>query len=301
MALNLHHLRLFTAVVQHDGFSRAAKAISVSQPALSKAVRDLERQIGVALLDRSLSGVTLTAAGAVLYQYARQIFVTEQAAEEELAQVRGVIQGRLAIGASPTIGVYLLPDRLAAFHERHPDIRLFLDIDTTHEIVERLLGTPLDLAFVEGPVADDRLQMTRWQADRLVVIAAAGHSLAHRRDISLAEVLAYPFIGREPDSGTRAIIEQHLAVRGINLPIMMEVGNTEAIKQMVRAGLGLAIVSEAAIRSEVKAEGLASLRIPDLEIERYFWRLQVVGRPMSASAHAFLALLAEELPATGRE
>src|SRR5689334_4317646 len=107
MAFNLHHLRLFTSVVQHGSFSSAARAISISQPALSKAVRELEREVGAALLDRSLSGVTLTTAGEILYRYAQQIFVTEQAAEEELAQAQGMAQGRLAIGASPTIGVYL--------------------------------------------------------------------------------------------------------------------------------------------------------------------------------------------------
>ena len=109
MAMNLHLLRLFSAVVQQGSFSKAAASLFISQPAVSKAVQELERQIAAPLLDRSSSGVALTAAGQTLYRYAEQIFLTEQAAVLELARLRGVEAGRLALGASTTIGVYRLP------------------------------------------------------------------------------------------------------------------------------------------------------------------------------------------------
>src|SRR5215467_10228506 len=157
MAINLHLLRLFTAVVQQRSFSKAATSLFISQPAVSKAVAELERQVGVPLLDRSRSGITMTAGGQTLYRYAEQIFLTEQVATLELARLRGVEAGRLALGASTTIGVYRLPRLLAHFAERHPHIRLFLDIGTTNDIVARLLSSPLDLALVEAPVSDDRL------------------------------------------------------------------------------------------------------------------------------------------------
>ncbi|MGO8949389.1 MAG: LysR substrate-binding domain-containing protein [Ktedonobacterales bacterium] len=297
MSLNLHLLRLFTAVVEAGSFSRAAANLYVSQPAVSKAVVELERQVGVALLDRSRRRITLTAAGATLYRYAEQIFVTERSAEIELARLQGVAEGKLAIGASTTIGVYLLPAWLADFRERYPAIRLFLDIGTTHDITLRLLQTPLDIAFVEGPVGDDRIQLTSWMTDRLLVIASSKHPLARVSQvegagpIDRARLLDEPFIAREPGSATRVFIDEELRKRGVLLPVSIEAGSNEAIKQLVTWGLGLALLSEATIQAEVTAGSLVVLDVPDLVIERRFTLLQVTGRPLSPSAQAFLALL----------
>jgi DNA-binding transcriptional LysR family regulator len=293
MAMNLHLLRLFTAVVQQGSFSKAAAFLVISQPAVSKAVQELERQVGGPLLDRSSSGVTLTAAGQTLYRYAEQIFLTERAATLELARLRGVEAGRLALGASTTIGVYRLPPLLADFAERYPRVRLFLDIGTTNDIVARLLTSPLDLALVEAPVADDRLDVAPLWRDRLVVIAPPRHSLARQSSVRLDEVLAQPFIGREPDSATRLMVERELQGRGISLPVHVEVASNEAIKQMVQVGLGLAVVSETTIAYELATGRLVTLPVPELIIERSFSLLQVVKRPLSASGQAFLALLQE--------
>jgi DNA-binding transcriptional LysR family regulator len=298
MPLNLHLLRLFAAVVKQGSFSRAAAVLFISQPAVSKAVQQLERQVGSTLLDRSGTGVVLTAAGETLYRYAEQIFLTEQAAELELARLQGVQQGKLALGASTTIGVYRLPELLARFAEHYPHIHIFLDIGTTYEIASRLLETPLDLALVEARVVDDRLNVTPLWEDRLLVIAPPGHALAHQPRVTLAEALAQPFIGREPDSATRVYIESQLQARGIGLPVTMEAGSNEAIKQMVRVGLGLAMVSETTIQAEVTAGTLIALPVPELVIVRHFSLLQVAKRPHSTSALAFLSVLAKEATAS---
>jgi DNA-binding transcriptional LysR family regulator len=291
MAMNLHLLRLFTAVVQQGSFSKAAASLFISQPAVSKAVAELERQVGAPLLDRSRSGISMTAAGQTLFRYAEQIFLTEQVATLELARLRGVEAGRLALGASTTIGVYRLPRLLAHFAERYPHIRLFLDIGTTNDIVVRLLSSPLDLALVEAPVSDDRLTSAPLWEDRLVVIAPPEHILARQGVVRLAEVLAQPFIGREPDSATRLLLERELHSRGISLPVKIEVASNEAIKQMVQVGLGLAMVSETTIQTELALGKLVALPVPELVIERNFSLLQVVKRPLGASGEAFLSLL----------
>ncbi len=295
MSLNLHHVRIFTAVVEAGSFSRAATTLFISQPAVSKAVAELESQIGAALLDRSRRRITLTEAGTTLYRYAQQIFVTERSAEVELARLRGVAEGRLAIGASTTLGVYLLPGLLASFRRRYPGIRLFLDIGTTREITLRLLQTPLDIAFAEGPVSDDRLLVTTWLTDRLRVIASSQHPLAQRVTdevpILPSRVLEFPFIAREPGSATRVFIDEELRKRGIVLSVPIEAGNNEAIKQLVKSGLGLALVSESTTGAEISAGSLVVLDVPELVIERRLTLLQVVGRPLSASAQAFLELL----------
>ena len=293
MAMNLHLLRLFAAVVRQGSFSKAAASLFISQPAVSKAVAELERQIGAPLLDRSSTGVALTAAGQTLYRYAEQIFLTEEAATLELARLRGVEAGRLSLGASTTIGVYRLPRLLAHFAERFPQVRLFLDIGTTHDIVARLLSSPLDMAMVEAPVSDDRLEVAPLWQDRLVVIAPPQHHLAPQRTVDLAEALSQPFIGREPDSATRLLVERVLHARGISLPVGLEVASNEAIKQMVQVGLGLAMVSETTIQTELAANRLVTLPVPELLIERSFYLLQVVKRLLSASAQAFLSMVRE--------
>jgi DNA-binding transcriptional LysR family regulator len=207
--------------------------------------------------------------------------------------LRGVEAGRLALGASTTIGAYRLPRLLAHFAERFPHIRLFLDIGTTKDIVARLLSSPLDLALVEAPVSDDRLTSAPLWEDRLVVIAPPQHTLARQRSVRLADVLAQPFIGREPGSATRLLLERALHARGITLPVQIEVGSNEAIKQMVQVGLGLAMVSETMIQTELASGKLVTLPVPELVIERNFSLLQVIKRPLSASGEAFLSLLSE--------
>jgi DNA-binding transcriptional LysR family regulator len=294
MGMNLHLLRLFTAVVQQGSFSKAAASLYISQPAVSKAVQELERQVGAPLLDRSTTGIALTAAGQTLFRYAEQIFLTEQAAELELARLQGTLTGRLALGASPTLGVYCLPPLLAHYARRYPHIHLFLDIGTTNDIVARLLTSPLDLALVEGPVRDDRLDLTPLWKDRLVVIAPAQHTLARQQTVPLAEVLEQPFIGREPGSATRQFVEKQLHTRDISLPVRMEVANNEALKQLVQVGLGLGMVSETTIAAELASGRLVILPVPELVIERNFSLLQVVKRPLSASGQAFLTLLTEQ-------
>jgi len=265
----------------------------ISQPAISKGVQELERQLGVTLLDRSGRGVALTEAGATLLEHAQQLFAVERAAEAALEQLEGLDRGQLAIGASSTIGIYMLPALLGRFRQRYPGIRLFLDIGNTQQIGERLRTVPLDTVFVEGPVDLQHTDLKPWRDDTLVVIAAPDHPLVGTQPIPLKDVLAEPFVLREVGSGTRNVIEQALRERGVALRITMELGSTEAIKQVVCAGLGLAIVSEATIALELQAGRLAILEVPELTVERVLTQLHVGGRPPSRALQAFEELLRE--------
>lgn len=295
MSLNLHQVRLFNAVAHHKSFSRAAEALFISQPAVSKGVRDLERQLGMPLLDRSRQVVTLTEAGETLFSYAQQLFATEHAAQTALDQLRDLERGHIAIGASPTIGVYLLPELLGTFARVYPKVQLFLDVGTTREIVTRLRLTPMDVAYIEGSIeARDAevggLHVTPWRADSLVVIAAPNHALARMRPVPLHLIAAEPFVQREPGSATREIIDDGLRARGITLQVALEVGSTEGLKQLVAAGIGLGIVSRFTTLAEVDAGRLVVLDAPELSLRRWLSRVEVIGRPSSAALRAFLAL-----------
>ncbi len=293
MALNLHLVRLFLTVATEHSFSRAADELNISQPAVSKGVLTLERQLGLTLLDRSQAQLPLTEAGRILYTHAQALFANERLAEAALDQMRGLEQGRLIIGASTTIGIYLLPPLVSAFHRANPAIHLSLVISNTHELVRQLVERPLDLAFVEGPVEAANVEPQPWLRDRLVVIAPPQHVAREFQRVPLAALTHELFLLRETGSASRGLINAHLIRHDITLPAIMEVGNNEAIKQLVMGGTGLGLVPEAACAEEIATRRLVCLPVEELTIPRQLWQLDVPGRPLSPAVQAFTALLAQ--------
>src|SRR5258708_2476736 len=179
MPLNLHLLRLFAAVARHRSFSRAAEILRVSQPAVSKGVREFEAQIGSRLLERGgPDGVRMTEAGGLLMRHAAALFAAERAAEEELAALRGLARGSLSVGASTSVATYQLPALLGAFHRRHPGLELRLTSGNTRAIAELLSARELDIALVEGPVHDAGIEVLPWCEEAMVIIAAPDTRLA---------------------------------------------------------------------------------------------------------------------------
>jgi DNA-binding transcriptional LysR family regulator len=293
MALNLHHLRVFAAVAEQRGFSRAATALRISQPAVSKAVRQLERRIGVPLLERAGRASRLTAAGEQLAARARELFAVETAAEEELRALRGLEAGSLRVGASTTVATYLLPAILARFQDAHPAIALRVVSANTRAITRALLERRLDVALVEGPVEHPRISARRWRSDELVLIAPPDHCLASRRRVDVHELAAERFVVREPGSGTREVAERALAKSGVRAAVGLQLGSTEAVKQAVAAGLGLAIVSRYAAEDQLALGSVALVRLRGVELERTLSELRIEGRKPSAPAAAFARFMRE--------
>jgi DNA-binding transcriptional LysR family regulator len=296
MPMNLHLLRLFTAVARHRSFSRAAETLHVSQPAVSKGVRDFEAQIGTRLLERGgQGGVTLTEAGSLLMRHATALFAAERAAEEELAALRGFHRGSLSVGASSTVAIYQLPSFLGEYHKRYPGIELRLASGNTRTIVELLSARELDIALVEGPVEDPGIEVLPWREEEMVLIVAAGHRLARARSpIATEEVADEIFLIREPGSGTREVVLAALDEHRIVPRSILEVGSTEAIKQAVAGGLGTAIVSAAAAADQIALGKLRILKPPNFAVRRMLSRLSLPARQPSVPAAAFDALLCSD-------
>jgi DNA-binding transcriptional LysR family regulator len=295
MPLNLHALRLFAAVARHRSFSRAAEALHISQPAVSKTVHAFELQIGTRLLDRGApGGVGLTEAGTRLARHAATLFAAEADAEEELRRLRGLETGTLTIGASTTIATYMLPPTLGAFHRRFPGVTLRLSTANTRDIVEQAVARELDLALVEGPVDNTALVATPWRMDTLALIAAPRHRLARAAPIRLEDLAEAVLILREPGSGTREVVLETLAAAKVAPGEMLEVGGTEAAKQLVASGLGLAFVSEAAAADQIALGRLATVPIQGFILQRMLSRLDLPGRQPSAAAAAFSRMLEME-------
>ncbi len=288
MALNLHLLRLFAAVAREGGFSAAAAALHLSQPAVSKGVREFETQLGTALIERGAQGLRLTEAGARLFEKAQALFAVERDAEDELDALRGLQRGTLAIGASTTIATYLLPTVIGAFHRDHPAIELHLTSANTRQIAELLVARRLDLAFVEGPTQEFPVTAKSWRQEELVLIAAPDHRLLDLRPSAVLAALEREiFLIRELGSGTREVVAAALAAHQIRPRSTIEIGSTEAIKQMVAAGFGVAIVSAAAAADQIALGRLAVVRPKDFRVYRTLTRLSVPGRRASSAAAAF--------------
>lgn len=287
MAINLHLLRIFTIVADHGSLSRAAQAMHISQPAVTKGVQELEKQVGVPLLERGARGVRLTEAGAGLQEHARAIFAAESAAEDELRANRGLKGGTLRIGASLTIANYFLPPLIARFHARYPDLALELSSHNTESIVQRLLDYKLDIALVEGPVSHERIQQRKWRDDELVVVAASNHPLAGRKRLKAADLNAAMWVVREPGSGTREVVEAALKERHLQWRHTLEINSTAAIKQTVASGLGLAMVSMVAAADQITIGKLVVLPVTDLRVKRPLTLLSLKNRPPGVAARTF--------------
>jgi DNA-binding transcriptional LysR family regulator len=292
MSLNLHLLRLFATVVRTGSFSRAADVLRISQPAISKGVRDFELQVGCRLLDRTPKGVRPTREGQALARHAEVLFAAERAAEDELSSLRSLDSGSLRIGASTTIATYMIAEYLGIFHRKFPGIDLHVVSANTRDIADRLIAHEIEIALVEGPVVDDELVSRAWRTDVMSLIVSPQHPFAaceHGIDgTALGDEI---LIVREPGSGSREVVVQALAAQGIEPKRTLEIGGTEAIKQAVSAGLGVSVVSGATISDQVKLGRLNVVPIRNLHIERTLWQLKVPSRIEIPAATAFTRLI----------
>jgi len=292
MALNLHLLRIFSVVAEHDSISRAAEAMYISQPAVTKAVQELEKQLGVALIERGTRGIRLTEIGAVMQEHARAIFAAEQVAEDELRSLRGLGGGTLRVGASLTIANYYLPPLVARFQTQHPLLELILSSNNTETITSLLLDYKLDVALVEGPVQHDRIAVRKWRDDDMVVVCAAGHALAKRKRLKLSDLDSADWIVREAGSGTREVVENAVTERGIVLRTKLEMNSTAAIKQTVANSQALAFVSRLSASDQVELGKLCVLPVTDFSLSRPLNYLTLKRRALSVAARAFEKFIA---------
>lgn len=290
-AMNLNHLSIFQAVAASGSISGGAQRLHVSQSAVSKQLAEFERAQGMALFDRLPRGVRLTEAGRLLLGYANRLFSIEAEAEQSLHDLRRLVRGRIAIGASRTIGAYLVPGLLAEFHRRYPDVEISLHVENTKAIETKLLAGEIDLGFAEGVVRSDFLRYEVFAQDELVLIAAPGHPAAARRRLPLTALAGYPLLMHEVGSGTRAVTESVLAEHGIESRPQMTLASTEALKQTVATGVGLAILSSLAVRTEIEAGTLVTVPVKGLHIRRPLYLVQLDNASPGPSLEAFLALL----------
>jgi DNA-binding transcriptional LysR family regulator len=291
MNVTLTQLRVFCEVARREHFSQAAEALYVSQPAVSKSVKDLERQVGLPLFEQIGRRTQLTEAGRVLMGHAERLLMELADADRAIQGMLGGEIGRLVVGASSTPGTYLLPLLLGEFRRRHPGVEVCLEVADTREVVQRVTGGQLDVGVVGEAPFDPSLRVERFRRDTLVLILSADHPLAARDPIDPANLADAPFIMREQGSSTRHVLERALRERGLEPRIVMELGSTEAIKKTVAAGLGISFVSRYAVELEERVGVLVSRPVPTLSLHRDLHVIRRATLPLTPLHRRFLEAL----------
>jgi DNA-binding transcriptional LysR family regulator len=296
--MDLRRLEVFVKVAELGSFSRAAEALFLTQPTVSEHVRALEDALGVQLLDRLGRTTTPTRAGTLLLGYARRLLALAREASQAIEQFQGRMSGELAIGGSTIPGEYVLPEVIGGFRSKYPDVRVSLMIGSSREVQAMVEDGRVEIGLVGAAPASRALDGRQLMADELVVVVGAEHPWASRGTILLDDLRAEPMILRERGSGSRETFERALEGVGLDLGmfrIVGEIASTQAVKQAVRAGVGVSLISQRAVVDECRARLLACVKIRDLTVSRAFHMITHRERTRSPLAQAFLTFVESQL------
>jgi DNA-binding transcriptional LysR family regulator len=290
-------LRAFEAVARLGSVTGAAAELHVTQPTVSVQLRELAAAIGQPLFEPAGRRLRLTQAGEALQQTVGELTASWARFDSRLAEIHGLLRGRLRIGAVTT-AEYFVPDLVGPFAAAHPGVAIELAVENRDRVIERLERADDDLAVMMLPPNNLQLERAPFLDNPLVVIAPAGHRLAGRR-VRLAQLAGERWLMRERGSGTRLVAEEHFAAEGFAPTVAMSLGSNEAIKHAVAAGLGIAVVSRLVVEPPSPAAsgpapaGLTILQVAQFPIRRRWSVVWRSDQPLTAAARRFVAYLQE--------
>ena len=300
--LNLYKLEIFTYVVEAGSFSGAADRLLMTQAGVSPHIKDLEAGLGAQLFVRGRRGVRLTAAGTRLYDYARRIFALVAAAENEVTDVAHLAAGGVSLGATPGVGIYLLPEWIQRFRQRYPKLVVVLQTKTTPEIVADLRTGRLDVGLIEGELSaelESELGVLPLQRIEQFVVVGRGHPFWERAAVTLEELNGATLIVRQPGSQSRSWLDETLAQHGVHAQIGAEFDTVESIKRATALGHGLTILPEYTVRDEQTYGVLRAVPMLGRPLERTLKLVWDKRRYFSPVTRSLLLHLQEYLPALG--
>ncbi len=312
--MDLHKLAVFCKVIELKSFTRAAEAMLLSQPTISEHIRSLEQETGQRLINRlgrssaipgssgtwaSLPGgreIRASEAGKILYSYARKMLRLQQEALEALGDYSGNLAGRMAIGAGTIPGAYILPEKIGTFKKSHPDITISLHISGSRTIANEILSGEIEMGILGAQWRETGLIWQEIFSDELILTVAANHPWARQRQITLEQLTEEPFIMRDHSSGTRRAVTQILEQHGLNpahLKVVAEMGTTEAIRQSIKASIGISILSSQAVRDDIIHGSLVAVAIAGVKMIRPFYMVTRKNQALSPLCTAFIQTLTD--------
>ena len=290
--MDLYQLRGFYEIVREQSFTRAAEKLFLTQPAISLQIKALEGELDEILLERNRRQLRLTPAGEILFAHTKEIFARLEMARDEIAALKLVLRGRLAIGTSDTNCTYILPGLLAEFRTRYPEVELDIRNRMSPEVGNLVLNDEVEFGLATLPVKHRDLLGKVLFARRDVLICSPDHALGKRRRIGLKQIAEHPFLALERGSTSRQLLDEVFQREGLELQVEMNLVGIEIIKRYVEIGLGVALVPEVAVAEEVAAGKLHAVQVTGLA-KRQIGLVEHRGRRRSRATEAFLELLQE--------
>lgn len=286
MNVTFRQLSLFESVARNLSFTRAAEELHLSQPAVSMQIRQLEESVGLPLFEKLGKQVSLTEAGREVFHYSQGINRSLIEMEEVLESLKGLKRGHLHVAVASTVN-YFAPRLMAAFHRAYPEIDLELDVANRERLIQMLVANSVDMVLMGQPPDSVEVESEAFMRNPLVVVAPARHPLSGVAQIPLERLAQEVFVMREPGSGTRQAMERFFMEHQLTIRQGMQMTRNEAIKQAVRAGLGLGIVSAHTIELELETGRLTTLDVAGFPIERQWYLVYRKRKRMSPPSRAF--------------
>ena len=291
MKYSLRQLEIFVAISRTASVSRAAEELSLSQSATSTALGEFEKQFDLQLFDRVSKSLRINEIGQQLLP--RAVELLDRAKEIESLLQGNTSFGHMKIGATLTVGNYLVAILVARFLQSHPESRIQLQVQNTAAIVQQIANHELDLGLIEGDCYHPDIEVQPWIADELVVFSAPDHPLAKLRKVTIEQLLIEPWILREKGSGTRETFNRAFHNYNAQLNIRLELEHTEAIKRAVESGLGIGCISRLALKDAFRRGSLVPIATPQLSLSRYFYFLWHKQKYQTTGMREFLTLCRE--------
>lgn len=291
ITLDLHKLRIFATIVRLMSFTKAAEHLHMTQPTVSQQLAMLEAQFGTPLIERDTRRLRLTPAGETLLPYAEKLLALSGEAFEATRAAAGLADRTLRLGVGHTLAIYLLPALLSRYQAAHPGHPVRISAGNTEQLLALVASEAVEIALVGSPALHPDLSVRPFMHDHLVVIVAPGDAWAFREQVDLDELLERTLLTREPGSALHASVERLLGAAHLAGDSVIQLGETEAIKRSVEAGLGVALIQGIAVEREVAAGNLVALRLHGGDDTRTYLYAHRQNHTLSSAANYLVALL----------
>lgn len=289
--INLNQFRIFYHVAEHQSITLAAKALFITQPAVTVQMKTFEEACGLKLFKKRGRGIQLTDAGRSLFEHARRFFEHEKEIEGIIEDLRELKTGVLRVGTSKAYARYIMPFLISTYHQAHPEIKILLNEGSSLEVINRLFSFDNEVAMVAKAEDNPQVQFIPFSMEEVVLIAAPRHELGRRQAISVDELAEFPLIMKESGSATRKVVEELFARHGCSPTILMETSNTEFIKQLVVQGDGVAFLIRETVFAAISENRLVTVPLREEKVYLEVCICHIKEQPISLPAQAFVSMV----------